>query len=119
MIEIINGKFDSKYFEKMSFNQFKNYMLDFSSYEDFLKKEKIPFIPKDTFENWYYTISFMDINPSNIKSIIHRFITTSVTIDGVKYKEGTIKEIIKNYQKYKENEYLRIYEEFRNLANNF
>lgn len=119
MIEIVNGKFDSKYFEKMSFKEFKNYILCFSSYEDFLKKERIPFIPKETFENWYYTVSFMDINPLNIKSIIHRFIPASITIDGVKYKESTIKELIKNYQKYKDNEYLRIYEEFEKLANNF
>ena len=119
MITIEEGKYDEDYFCKMSYAEFNDYIKSFRTYEDFLKKEKIPYISQEIFNNWYHTICAMDIDTSNTKSIVHRFIKTSVTFDGVKYSDNTIKELIKNYQKYKQDEYRRIYKEFRNLTVNF
>lgn len=119
MLLIETGKYDEEYFYKMSFTQFNMYIKSFRTYEDFLRKEKIPYISEETFNNWYHTVCVMDLDIVNMKSLIHRFIKTSVTFDGVKYNENTIKELIKNYQKYKDDEYKRIYREFRELTNKF
>lgn len=119
MITIIDEKYDLNYFDNMSFNEFKNYIKSFKTYEDFLKKEKIPYIPEQIFNNWYYTLCFMDIDTINMKSAIHRFFKTSITFDGIKYNEDTMKELVKNYQRYKEDEYRRIYKEFKNLTIEF
>ena len=102
MIKILDGKYDKDYFNNMIHSEINTYFKNFKSYEDFLKKEKIPFITEEIFNNWYYTISFMDVDTPNIKSLVHRFFTTSLTFDGIKYSESNIKELIKNYQKYKE-----------------
>jgi hypothetical protein len=119
MIKIINNNYDEKYFENMSFQEFNSFMKSFKSYEDFLKKEKIPYIPEKTFSNWRNTIHFMDVNIDNVKYFIHKFISSSINIDGNKYKEDDIKELVKNYQNYKTEEYNRIYKEFKDLTVNF
>ena len=103
----------------MSFQEFNSFMKSFKSYEDFLKKEKIPYIPEKTFSNWRNTIHFMDVNIDNVKYFIHKFISSSINIDGNKYKEDDIKELVKNYQNYKTEEYNRIYKEFKDLTVNF
>jgi hypothetical protein len=119
MINILDGKYDKDYFNNMTHGEINKYFKNFKSYEDFLRKEKMPFITEEIFNNWYYTICLMDVDTPNIKSLVHRFITTSLTFDGIKYSEGTIKELIKNYQKYKDLEYERIYKEFELLITNF
>jgi len=116
MITIIEGKYDIDYFLKMSFDEFNHYIKSFKSYDDFLKKEKIPYISENIFNNWYYTICFMDIDITITKNLIHRFIKMSLTFDRIKYSEDTVKDLIKNYQKYKVDEYTRIYDEFANLT---
>ena len=119
MISIINGNYDEKYFEKMSFDELNNFIKSFKSYEDFLKKEKIPYISEKTFSNWKNTIYFMDINIDNVKYFIHKYISSSINLEGNKYTENDIKEIIKNYQNYKTEEYNRIYKEFKDLTVDF
>ena len=58
MIKITNGKYDENYFNSMIPFELKKYFKSFSSYEDFIKKEKIPFIKKDYFDNWFFHFSF-------------------------------------------------------------
>jgi hypothetical protein len=119
MINITNDNYDEKYFDNMTHADFNIFIKSFKSYEDFLKKEKIPYIPEKIFNNWKNTIYFMDINIDNVKYFIHKFISSSINIDGNKYKEDDIKELIKNYQNYKTEEYNRIYKEFRDLTIDF
>jgi|688.fasta_scaffold1440860_1 hypothetical protein len=119
MISISDNNYDEKYFEKMSFDELNNFIKSFKTYEDFLKKEKIPYIPEKTFSNWKNTIYFMDINIDNVKYFIHKYISSSINLEGNKYTENDIKEIIKNYQNYKTEEYNRIYKEFKDLTADF
>jgi hypothetical protein len=112
-------KFDPNYFDKMSFIELKTYLKKFSSYEDFLKREKIPFVPRATFDNWLYTVHFMDIDINKMQQSSYNFFKSSITIEKIKYEYGIVKVLMNNYQSYKEAEYSRIINEFKQLAIRF
>lgn len=118
MIEIVDGKYDFKYLDNMSILELKAYFKSFSSYEDFLKKEKLYFISPEKFNNWLYTIHYMDVDISTIAS--YKFLkSTGITIEKVKYDYDTIKILMKNYQSYQKDEYSRILNEFRAIVLQF
>lgn len=117
MIKITNGKYDENYFNSMIQFELKKYFKSFSSYEDFIKKEKIPFIKKDYFDNWYYTFHSLDIDVDTLQqSTFHKIMKNLIKIDGINYKYENVKELIKNYQRYRTEEYNRICTEFKILA---
>lgn len=115
MIEIVNGKYDLKYLDNMSISELKTYFKNFSSYEDFLKKEELYFIPPEKFNNWLYTIRFMDFDLLKIP-FYNLFKQTGMIVEKIKYDHETIKVWIDNYKSYHTNEYSRILNEFRELV---
>jgi len=115
MIEIVAGKYDLKYFENMTISELKTYFKNFSSYEDFLKKEEMHFIPPEKFNNWLYTIHFMDFDLLKIP-FYNLFKQTGIVVDKIKYDHETMKVLIDNYKYYQKDEYSRILNEFRQIV---
>jgi hypothetical protein len=121
MIKIVDGQYDLNYFDNMSISQLKTYFKQFSSYEDFLKTDKIYFVPPVKFNNWLYTVRFMDFDISKIPKMPSSkfFNSAGITIDKIKYDNETIKVLVQNYQSYQNAEYLRILKEFREIVSNY
>ena len=118
MIKIINGKYDINYFDNMTIDQLKIYLKKFSSHDEFLKKEKLFFVPKEVFNNWLFTIHFMDVDVDKFKAP-YNFFSSSITIENIKYDYPIVKNLMKNYQFYFEHEYFRILKEFKELVIKF
>ena len=117
MIEIINGEYDKDYFNKMLHYELKLYFKQFLNYEDFVKREKIPYIKKDTFMDWFITINFMDINIFELNSTVSRFLKK--TINNISYDYDKVKILMSNYQRYETFEIDRISKEFSILTQEF
>lgn len=113
------NNFDKDYFNKMSFEELKIYFKIYPTYEQFILKEKFPFITKEKYNEWLYTVHFMSLEVDNISLKINKFFGTYITLEGMKYNHDNIKVLMKNFQKYKEDEIKNIGKEFEELAGTY
>jgi hypothetical protein len=58
----------------------------------------------------------MDIDINKMQQSSYNFFKSSITIEKIKYEYGIVKVLMNNYQSYKEAEYSRIINEFKQLA---
>ena len=99
-----NGTFDDEHFLKMTSDELYDYFVYFFDYNLFLEKEKLTFIPENTFNEWIETIYFVNMMP----------LTSTIFSENITYDDRQIINVlIQKYKRYKKYEILRIAEEFQ------
>jgi len=113
----MTSDYDKDYFNKMRIEKIKIYFKIYPTYEQFILKEKFNFVTKEKYNEWLHTVHFMSLEVDNMSSKINQFFGTYITLEGIKYNHDNIKVLMKNFQKYKEDEIKNIGKEFANLYN--